>query len=151
MWQVGPAGKGPATEEIWNKAETQKHKKKPCRWKEMESENQQDRENRRTCRAELYIQESNLFPAFVSFVLLPLDLFHLLLLFKTGMSFFCFMPSAPFSTPLREWSAIISLSYYRSDGGPFMQSVTFTESTDIRGGAAVMELWSNTASPKPRN
>lgn len=42
------------------------------------------------------------------------------------------------SALLSETSAIISLSYYRSNAGPFIWSVTFRETSDIHGGAAVL-------------
>lgn len=36
-------------------------------------------------------------------------------------------------------SAIISLSYYGHNGGAYIQSVTFRETRDIHGGAAMFD------------
>lgn len=144
MWQVCPAGRGRAAEEIWNKRETQKHEKTMQMKRKLKAKNNK-RWYRRTCRTELYIHsEIQFLPSFVSFVLLPLTFFSVYYSSKRECHFSfsrCQRPSALLS----ETSAIISLSYYRSDGGPFIQSVTFTETSDIRWGTAALFHWNVSA------
>lgn len=52
-------------------------------------------------------------------------------------SFFFSSLSAPLCSALRD-KCYYLISYYKSSAGPFIQSVTFRESSDIRGGAAVL-------------
>lgn len=77
---------------------------------------------------------------FVSFVLLPLTFFILYYSSKRECHF-SFPRRQHHSALLSDTSAIISLSYYGSNGGPFIQSVTFRETSDIHGGTAVLVHW----------
>lgn len=100
MWQVYPEGKRTsgqrATEEIWNNREARKHDKTK-RNRQWKANNQKMIRhtvhlNRvwRTCRAENEHSDIQFLQSFCFFCSPPLDLFHSLLLFQTGVSFFSF-------------------------------------------------------------
>ena len=144
MWQVCPAGREPVSHwrdlEQKRNTETWKNHVKEGKLKVGNNEKFIRAKDQRTCWAEMYIQNSNFFPPFVSFVLLPLT-FFIPYYFSKQECHFSFSPLSAPSALLSETSAIISLSYYRRIEGPFMQSVTFRESSDIHGGTAVLVHW----------
>lgn len=114
-----------ATEEIWNKRETQNMRESCGEWKITRDFKKSIRVDF-TCWKEIFFQKSNFFPP-------------LFLLFSSPWPFsihcysskmechFSFSHCQHPSALLSETSAIISLSYYRSNGGAFIQSLTFRE------------------------
>lgn len=120
MWQVCPAGRGWASEEIWNNRETQKHGKIMQRKRKLKVKN-----NMGWLEIELILARVNapaeqncpfrnpIYSLLCFFCSPPLDLLHLLVLLQTGVSSFFFPRCQHPSALLSETRAIIS-SYYWS-------------------------------------
>lgn len=135
MWQVCPAEKRPALRNQWRDLEQIRNsetRKNRVEEEEIETDKCQDVtrnrinlcEDQHTCRTEPYIQKSNFFPPLFLLFSSPWPFSSFYYSFKQECHFsfsHCQHPSALLS----ETSAIIPLSYYRSNGRQFIQSVTF--------------------------
>lgn len=114
-----------ATEEIWNKRETQNVRESWSEWK-IKREFTQSIGVNFTCWKEIFFQKSNFFPPLFLLFSSPWPFSSIIAPLRWRVVFLfplCQHPSAL----VTETSAIISLSYYKSNGGAFIQSLTFRE------------------------